>query len=178
MWQESKKTSEHLKKSITSVPDHPAKGMNYLDLTPIYIGDLRGVSDLIGMMVWDLGPDLIGGIGKTGIIFGSAICMRGREKYVPFYTPPNRHLYPDHQQKRMDCVPWDYVRRKNELEAGRNRIVLIDDVMRTGKTMEEAADLATEAGYEVIGFAVVADIRSENKFGWRGMRCRSLVQYE
>jgi adenine phosphoribosyltransferase len=64
-----------------------------------------------------------------------------------------------------------------EMQEGRGRIVLMDDVLATGGTMTAAAELCTRAGYEVIALAALVDLKLVVGYEWRHLKLRSVIQY-
>ena len=65
-----------------------------------------------------------------------------------------------------------------EMQRGRGRLLIIDDVLATGGTMQASAELCTAAGYAVAGFGVLLDLRLAGDFTWHGMALRTAIAYE
>ena len=68
---------------------------------------------------------------------------------------------------------YEYSEGALEMEPGKGKIVLVDDVYATGGTMESAEEMAICAGYDVIGKICLLDIGIAKPKG-----VKSLIKYE
>jgi adenine phosphoribosyltransferase len=64
-----------------------------------------------------------------------------------------------------------------EMQRGRGRLVLIDDVLATGGTMTAAADLCERAGYQLQALAVLIDLNIVRNYSWRHLGLRTVISY-
>ena len=64
-----------------------------------------------------------------------------------------------------------------EMQEGRGRVVLVDDVLATGGTMSAAADLCDRAGYELKALLALIDLGIVQDFSWRDLRLRASIIY-
>jgi len=65
-----------------------------------------------------------------------------------------------------------------EMQRGSGHLILIDDVLATGGTMEAAAELCVLAGYQVRALATLIDLRLSGEFLWRTLTLRYLIRYD
>ncbi|HKE94486.1 MAG TPA: phosphoribosyltransferase family protein, partial [Povalibacter sp.] len=65
---------------------------------------------------------------------------------------------------------------RDALQPG-SRVLLVDDVLATGGTMQAAADLCTDAGYEVGQLMVLIDLRLVSDFRWRDRPALAVISY-
>ncbi|WP_413575645.1 phosphoribosyltransferase family protein [Bdellovibrio sp. HCB290] len=64
-----------------------------------------------------------------------------------------------------------------ELPLGKGNIMIVDDVLATGGTLQAAIDLSNHAGYTVQAVAVLANLTFLNQMKFNGKEVFSLVQY-
>jgi adenine phosphoribosyltransferase len=115
------------KQHITDVPNWPAEGVLFKDITPL-LADQKvfnsSVDDLI-MLVEELGvePDLIAGIESRGFIFGAGVAVLNGNGFIPVrkegkLPPPVEYI---------DSTK-EYGTEVLEVKAGSGNVVIVDDV--------------------------------------------------
>jgi len=163
---------------ITDVPNWPAEGVLFKDITPL-LADQKifnsAVDDLI-MLVEELGvePDLIAGIESRGFIFGAGVAVLNGNGFIPVrkegkLPPPTEYI---------DSTK-EYGTEILEVKAGAGNVVIVDDVLATGGTLRATEQLLTEAGYNVVGAIVLIDLTYLHKeilIG--GQPVQSLIKYD
>ena len=166
---------------ITEVPDFPIQGVNFKDISPLLANQklFEECIDEMGMLV-DI-PDYWIGIDARGFIFASALSMihgggvvmcRKAGKLPP---PTARHEYKT-----------EYSEDVLEMKIGTGTVVVVDDVLATGGTLQAVNDLCQTAGYTVIDNLVFIDLlyvqRTFNMMvdGAKefDLEVKSLIQYE
>jgi adenine phosphoribosyltransferase len=166
---------------ITEVPDFPVQGVNFKDISPLLANQklFEECIDEMGMLV-DI-PDYWIGIDARGFIFASALSMihgggvvmcRKAGKLPP---PTARHEYKT-----------EYSEDVLEMKIGTGTVVVVDDVLATGGTLQAVNDLCQTAGYTVIDNLVFIDLlyvqRTFNMMvdGAKefDLEVKSLIQYE
>jgi adenine phosphoribosyltransferase len=163
---------------ITDVPNWPAEGVLFKDITPL-LADRKvfnlAVDDL-SVLVEELGvePNLIAGIESRGFIFGAAVATINGNGFVPVrkegkLPPPTEYI---------DSTK-EYGNEVLEVKTGTGDVVIVDDVLATGGTLKATEQLLTSAGYNVVGAIVLIDLtylHDEILIG--GQPVLSLIKYD
>jgi adenine phosphoribosyltransferase len=158
---------------ITEVPDFPIEGVSFKDISPLLANQevFEECIDEMGMLV-DM-PDYWIGIDARGFIFASALSMihgggvvmcRKAGKLPP---PTARHEYKT-----------EYSEDVLEMKIGTGSVVVVDDVLATGGTLQAVNDLCQTAGYTVIDNLVLIDLLYVTRIKDFNLKIRSLIQYE
>src|SRR6059058_5046197 len=150
---------ESLKKLIREIPDFPKKGILFYDITTL-LKDKKGLGTLIDAMAeyyFDKGVDLIVGIEARGFIFGPALAYRLNAGFVPVRKPKK--------------LPAEVARVTYDLEYGTDtleihldaiqpgqKVILVDDLLATGGTMEATVKLVKQLGGEIAGLAFAVEL--------------------
>ena len=136
---------------VRSIPDFPEPGIIFRDVTSI-LQDAEGLKLAIDSMqafLKDTDVDVIVGTESRGFIFGVPIAYNLHKPFVPV--------------RKKGKLPCETVSMSYDLEYGRaeiemhkdsikpgQKVVIIDDLIATGGTVEAAAKLVEELGGEVV----------------------------
>ena len=159
---------EPLKHLIRTVPDFPKPGILFYDITTL-LKDKKGFAQLIDAFAsYYIGKeiDLVLGIEARGFIFGPALAYRLNAGFVPVRKPKK--------------LPAPVARVNYDLEYGTDSleihldaiepgqlVIIVDDLLATGGTMQATVHLVRQLGGEIagIGFAIELDfLKGRSKF--------------
>jgi adenine phosphoribosyltransferase len=165
-----------LKRHIADVPDFPKPGIVFRDISPLLRDHLAtttvALSALVSAAEWSQ-VDALVGIESRGFILAATLATQHRKglamarKFGKLPPPTVRATY-----------DLEYGTDALEMKAGTGRVLLVDDVLATGGTMQAAANLCAQAGYDLRGLIVLIDLNMANNFSWRSLRVRSVIQYD
>src|SRR6185437_13929678 len=151
---------DSLKALVRTVPDFPKPGILFYDITTL-LKDKTGFAQMIDALAAHYLTqqiDLVLGIQARGFIFGPALAYRLNAGFVPVRKP--RKL-----PAPVARVTYDLEYGADTLEIHRDaiqpgqRVILVDDLLATGGTMEATIKLVNELGGSIagLGFAVELD---------------------
>jgi adenine phosphoribosyltransferase len=152
-------TTVDLRTKIREVPDFPTPGVGFKDITPL-LADAAALQQAVSSLaawVKDRDCDLVLGPEARGFILGAAIATEAGTGFLP--------------ARRPGKLPPETVSASYALEYGRNslelhpdliqpgtRVVVHDDVLATGGTVEAIAGLVRQLGGEVVGACFVIEL--------------------
>lgn len=151
---------EPLKALIRTIPDFPKPGILFYDITTL-LKDPKGFAMLIDALAqyyMEKEIDLVLGIEARGFIFGPALAYRLNAGFVPVRKPrklpgPTARVTYD-LEYGSDTLEI----HQDAIEPGQ-RVVVVDDLLATGGTMEATTRLVQQLGGTIagLGFAVELD---------------------
>jgi adenine phosphoribosyltransferase len=148
-----------LKALVRTVPDFPKPGILFYDITTL-LKDRTGFAMLIDELAahyLERKIDLVLGIEARGFIFGPALAYRLNAGFVPVRKP--RKL-----PAPVARVTYDLEYGSDSLEihldaiAPGQRVLLVDDLLATGGTMEATIKLVKQLGGEIAGLAFAVEL--------------------
>jgi adenine phosphoribosyltransferase len=164
-----------LRAAIVEVPDFPKPGILFRDISPLlkthFAATIAALEGLLTEEEWR-GIDVIAGIESRGFILGAPLALKRGKGFVP--VRKKGKLPPPVVDVAYDL---EYGSALLEMQAGRGRIALVDDVLATGGTMTAAAELCVRAGYEVVALAALVDLKLVAGYKWRNMALRSAIDF-
>ena len=174
--------AEELKALVRTVPDFPAKGIQFRDITTL-IGDGPGLAATVGHLAdhaRDAGAEAIAGMEARGFIFGAAVAVALGVGFLPVRKPgklPVATIGVDYAL--------EYGSDRLEIDPGGvdkdQRVVLVDDLIATGGTACAAATLLRQAGAVVEDAVFVVDLPELNgaaALRGCGVRVHALMEFE
>lgn len=154
-------TPERWSDLIRDIPDFPKPGIVFKDITPL-LADGPGFASAIDAMaqIWRQTPlDAVLGIESRGFILGAPLAHELRCGFVPVRKPgklPGRTV--GHEYALEYGV--DRIEMHADVLAPGSRILIVDDVLATGGTLLAASVLARKLELEVVGAAVLVELRA------------------
>ncbi len=161
MVQVSLSVNDYLNNNIRTVPDWPAAGVQFRDITPL-LQDPRVFRVLIDAFVHrymapEMRPDVVAGLDARGFILGAVVAYELNVGFVPI--------------RKKGKLPFTTVEETYELEYGTatvelhtdavkpgQKVLLIDDLIATGGTMMAGMKLLEKLGAHVIEGAAIVDL--------------------
>jgi adenine phosphoribosyltransferase len=152
-------TAIDVKSRVREVPDFPEPGIGFKDITPLLLDPvaLRQSVDELAAWTAERQPDLVLGAEARGVLLGGAIACQVGCGFVP--------------ARRPGKLPPETVTARYLLEYGENalevasdaiahgaRVVIHDDVLATGGTVEAIAGLVEQLGGTVVGVNFVIEL--------------------
>lgn len=145
---------------VRSIPDFPEEGIIFRDVTSI-LQDADGLHLAISSMedcIGNLEFDVVVGTESRGFIFGVPIAYNLHKPFVPV--------------RKKGKLPCETVSRSYDLEYGSatvemhkdsikpgQRVVIIDDLIATGGTIEASIKLIEELGGEVVKIVFLMELK-------------------
>src|SRR5580692_2382782 len=164
-----------LKQAIRDVPDFPRAGILFRDIAPLLRDHFEATVDaldaLLSAQEWRE-VDALAAIESRGFILGAALAQRRDKGFV--LVRKQGKLPPPVVDVAYDL---EYGSGILEMQEGRGRVVLVDDVLATGGTMSAAADLCGRAGYELKALLALIDLGIVQDYSWRELRLRASIIY-
>ena len=153
--------SDYLRSHIRTVPDWPAPGVQFRDITPLLQNPkvFRVLIDAFVHRYMDsnLRPDVVAGLDARGFILASVVAYELNVGFVPI--------------RKKGKLPYTTVEETYELEYGSatvelhtdavargQRVLLIDDLIATGGTMMAGKRLLEKLGASVTEGAAIVDL--------------------
>lgn len=170
----------NLASTIRSVPDFPAEGILFYDITTMLKDPvaLKESIDQLGSPYQSKEIDVVAGIESRGFIFGMPIAYHLGVGFVPIRKPGK--------------LPEKTVSQSYDLEYGSNtlevhvdavekgqRVLIVDDLLATGGTAAATCQLIEKLGGQVAGLAFVIELSFLNgRDKLKGYDIFSLLTYD
>ncbi len=144
---------------IRDVADFPKPGIGFKDLTPL-LGDGAAFAESITQLVRpfrDQQVSCVCAIEARGFIFGAAAAIALGSGFVPLRKPgklPAQSIGTDYALEYGS----DRLEMHADAISPGQRVLLVDDVLATGGTLEAATRLLSMAGAEIVGAALLVEI--------------------
>ena len=149
----------NLKDYVASIPDFPSEGVLFRDITPL-MADGQAFYEACEYLIdyaRRIGAEVVVGPESRGFIFGCPVAHELKIGFVPVRKP--------------NKLPRKTISYEYELEYGKNelhihadaikpgqKILIIDDLLATGGTVEATIKLVEELGGVVVGCGFLIEL--------------------
>lgn len=149
----------NLKDYIASIPDFPQKGILFRDITPL-MADGEAFHEACSRLIdfaKEIKAEVVAGPESRGFIFGCPVAHELKIGFVPVRKP--------------NKLPRKTISYKYDLEYGSNelhmhadsikpgqKVLIIDDLLATGGTVEATIKMVEQLGGEVVGCAFLIEL--------------------
>ena len=169
-----------LEEYVRSIPDFPEKGIIFRDVTSI-LQDADGLAlaiDSMQALLDGLDFDVIVGTESRGFIFGVPIAYNLHKPFVPV--------------RKKGKLPCETISRTYDLEYGSatiemhkdsikpgQKVVIVDDLIATGGSVEAAIKLVEELGGEVVKVVFLMELAGlKGRERLKGYNVASVICYD
>ena len=170
---------KRIEEYVRSIPDFPEEGIIFRDVTSV-LQDADGLHlaiDLMQEKIKDLEFDVVVGPESRGFIFGVPIAYNLHKPFVPV--------------RKKGKLPCETVSMEYELEYGTavieihkdaikpgQKVLIVDDLMATGGTIDAIIKLITQLGGEVVGSVFLMELAGlEGRKKLEGQNIQSVIVY-
>ena len=152
-----------LEEYVRSIPDFPEPGIIFRDVTSI-LQDADGLQlaiDSIQDLVKDVDADVIVGTESRGFIFGVPVAYNLHKPFVPVRKKGKLPCETISQEYDLEYGSAVVEMHKDSIKPGQ-RVVLIDDFIATGGTIEAAVKMIEALGGEVVKIVFLMELAGLN----------------
>ncbi|MSS10493.1 MULTISPECIES: adenine phosphoribosyltransferase [Clostridia] len=165
---------------VTSIPDFPEEGIIFRDVTTI-LEDPDGLSiavDGIRDMLKGVEYDSVVGPESRGFIFGVPVAYAEHKSFIPVRKKgklPREVLSADYE---LEYGTATIEIHKDSIKPGQ-KVVIIDDLIATGGTIEAIIKLVEELGGEVVKICFIMELAGLNgRDKLAGYDVEAMITYE
>lgn len=164
----------HLKTLIRDIPDFPKPGVLFRDISPL-LANPEALTLIAKDFVKNVDlsdVDYFAGIESRGFILAMLLASHHKKGFLPIRKAGK--LPPPVVGQSYSL---EYGQATIEMNPGSGRIMIVDDVLATGGTLQAAIDISAKAGYHVEQVGVLINLTFLNQMKFKGKEVFSLIQY-
>lgn len=165
---------------VRSIPDFPEPGIIFRDVTSI-LQDAEGLKlsiDLIQEKLEGVDFDVVAGTESRGFIFGVPVAYNMHKPFVPVRKKGKLPCETVSMEYALEYGTAEIEMHKDAIKPGQ-KVVVIDDLIATGGTIEAAIKLIEQLGGEVVKVVFLmelAGLKGREKLA--GYDVESVICYE
>ena len=144
---------------IRTIPDFPEEGIMFRDITTV-LQDADGFAlaiDEMQKLLADTEFDVIVGAESRGFIFGAPLAYNMKKAFVPVRKKGKLPCETIEATYELEYGTATVEMHKDSIKPGQ-KVVIVDDLIATGGTIEAAAKLIEELGGEVVKIVFLLEL--------------------
>lgn len=165
---------------VRCIPDFPEKGIMFRDVTSV-LQDADGLHlavDLMQDKIKDLDFDLVLGPESRGFIFGVPIAYNLHKPFIPVRKKGKLPLETVSMEYELEYGTAAIEIHKDAIKPGQ-KVIIVDDLIATGGTIEAIVKLVEILGGEVVGIVFLMELEGlKGREKLEGYNVESVIKYE
>ncbi len=165
---------------IRCIPDFPEPGIMFRDVTSV-LQDAEGLKLAIDSMIKILDGvdfDVVAGTESRGFIFGVPVAYAMEKAFIPVRKKGKLPCETVSEKYALEYGFAEIEMHKDSIKPGQ-KVVLIDDLIATGGTIEAAIKLVERLGGEVVKIVCLMELAGlEGRRKLEGYDFEAVVTYE
>jgi len=148
-----------LKNYFRIVPDFPKKGINFIDITTV-LKDNVAFNEALNQLysqISNLKVDKVVAIESRGFIFGSLLAQKLNAGFVPVRKPGKLPAEKISENYSLEYGTDALEIHKDAIESG-EKILIHDDLLATGGTVEAVCKMVEKLGGEIAGILFLVEL--------------------
>lgn len=171
---------KRLEEYVRSVPDFPEKGIIFRDVTSILQDkdSLKMAIDQMQEHVKDLDFDIVLGPESRGFIFGVPIAYNLNKAFVPVRKKGKLPCETIEMEYDLEYGSAIIEMHKDAIKPGQ-KVVIIDDLIATGGTIEAIIKIVESLGGEVIKIVFLMELEGlKGRDKLKGYDIEAIIKYD
>ncbi len=170
----------YVESKVRDIVDFPKKGIVFRDITTA-VKDAKAMQFMIDFLVQqyeDKKIDYVAGIESRGFIFGAPLAYKLGAGFILIRKPGKLPADTISQEYELEYGTDKIEMHADAVEPGKN-VLVIDDLLATGGTVDAACKLLKKAGANVVGAGFIielSDLGGRKKL--EGVEVTSMIQYK
>ncbi|KZN36228.1 adenine phosphoribosyltransferase [Pseudoalteromonas luteoviolacea] len=171
-----------IKESIATVPNYPKEGIMFRDVTTLLANPaaFKATLDAFVSVYKDQGFDKIIGTESRGFIFGAPLALELGIPFIPVRKPGKLPREVVSQSYQLEYGEDTLELHKDAIEQD-DKVLLVDDLLATGGTIEATAKLVERLGGKATDAAFVIslpELGGEQRVESLGINILKLVEFD
>lgn len=178
------KVSDYIRQHIRTVPDWPAPGVQFRDITPLLHDPkvFRVIVDTLVHRYLDsaLRPDLVAALDARGFILGAVLAYELGVGFVPVRKKGKLPFHTVAETYALEYGSATVELHTDAVQPGQ-RVLLVDDLIATGGTLMAGKNLLEKLGAKIVEACAIVDLPDlggSEKLRAAGLPVFSLVSFE
>ena len=169
-----------LEEYFRSIPDFPEEGIIFRDITSV-IQDPDGLQlaiDGLDGLVKGTDYDVVVGPESRGFIFGVPVAYKNHKSFVPVRKKGKLPCETISQEYSLEYGTATIEMHKDAIKPGQ-KVVIVDDLIATGGTIEAIIKLVEALGGEVVKIVFLIELQGlKGREKLKGYDVDALIKYE
>ena len=153
----------NLKEHIVTIPNFPKEGVMFRDVTSL-LDDKDTLKESIDSLIKVIGKtkfDKVVGPESRGFIFGMPVAYALNKSFVPIRKKGKLPREVISQEYELEYGTSTLEMHKDSIKKG-DKVIIIDDLLATGGTMEAMTKMIESLGGEVVKICVLIELPDLN----------------